>query len=48
MKKKFGYLNHKVMARVQVFAQMVQSLLTQLQAGIFTLNDRLSLHELNV
>ena len=38
MEKEVGYLNHKVMARVQVFAQVVQSLLTQLQSGI--LNSR--------
>ena len=48
MKKEVGYFNHKVMPRVQVFAQLVQSLLTQLQAGIFTLNDKLSLHDLRV
>ena len=47
MKKEVGYLNHKVMARVQVFAQVVQSLLTQLQAGI--LKSRwCSLHDLRV
>ena len=47
MEKDAGYLNHKVMARVQVFAQMVQSLLTQLQGGI--LNSRwCSLHDLRV
>ena len=34
MEKDAGYLNHKVMARVQVFTQLVQSLLTQLQGGI--------------